>query len=146
MLTAGNVIYFAPFYFKNGEPAKNKYFIILRNIDDKIIIATLPTSSNKAPSLIEIVHGCIDNQERCFNCYIFQEKKPVCTNEFYFELNTYVYGNDVENYEAANLNKNHAIEGVDYEIMGKLKDNEYNDLYKCIKTSKSVKQRIKKLL
>jgi len=29
MYSLKNILYFKPFYFKNGNPAKNKYFIVL---------------------------------------------------------------------------------------------------------------------
>jgi len=34
MLEEGNIIYFDPFYFKNGNTAKRKYFIVLKNTAD----------------------------------------------------------------------------------------------------------------
>lgn len=45
MLEEGNIIYFTPFYFKNGKStAKPKYFIVLKaNVDNKGVLASLPT-------------------------------------------------------------------------------------------------------
>jgi hypothetical protein len=135
-----------PFFFKSGNPAsKNKFFIVLKNIDNKIIIASLPTSSSKAPALIAILHGCINHDDRCFNCYLFEEGRVISDNGFCFELNTYIYGNEVEDYLLEDLNRVYAIEGIDYEIVGKLTELEYNDLYQCISNSSSVKRKIKRL-
>lgn len=146
MFIEGQIIYFQPFFFKDGNTSKNKYFIILKNIESKIIIASLPTSSNKAPTLINISHGCINDEERCFNCYIFEENRIICENGFCFDLNTYVYGNEVEDYEFDILSEVYAIENIDYEIMGQLTQLEFSSLYNCISTSKSVKRKIKRLL
>ena len=146
MFSKGQIIYFMPFFFKNGNTSKNKYFIVLKNIDDKIIIASLPTRSNKAPGLIDIAHGCINHDDRSFNCYIFESNRVITDNGFCFDMNTYVYGNEVEDYEAAILSSIYAIEGVDYEIVGQLTEAEYNSLYTCIQTSSSTKRKIKKLL
>ena len=34
MYNAGNILYFTPFYFKNGSTAKPKYFVILEMKDE----------------------------------------------------------------------------------------------------------------
>ena len=61
-------------------------------------------------------------------------------------MNTYVYGSEVEDYEVDLLSSIYAIEGVDFEIVGILSDNEYSDLYNCLKNSSSLKRKIKKVL
>ena len=146
MFLKGQVIYFSPFYFKNGNTSKNKYFIILSNKNNDVIIATLPTRTHKAPALIDIKHGCINNEERCFNCYLFESGKVICIEGFSFDMNTYVYGNEVEDYKLELLASVYGIEGVDYEILGQLLDKEFAALYDCIKNSKSIKNKIKRLL
>jgi hypothetical protein len=142
----GQIIYFEPFYFKNGNTAKNKYFIVLKNINNKIIIASLPTRTSKAPSLINVNHGCINDEERCFNCYLFEKGRSITDNNFSFDLNTYVYGNEVEDYEIEILSSIYAIENIDYTIVGKLIEKEYQELYKCLVNSSSIRRGIKKLL
>lgn len=146
MFLKGQVLYFSPFFFKNGNTPKNKYFIVLKNIDGQIIVASLPTSSNHAPSLINLAHGCINHDDRCFNCYAFEANRVVATNGFSFPLATYVYGNEVETYELSVLQNDYQIENIDYEILGLLTDEEFNALYNCLKNSTSVKRGIKKLL
>lgn len=42
MFTPGNILYFTPFYFKNGAPSKNKYFIVLKDVDGQLVLASLP--------------------------------------------------------------------------------------------------------
>lgn len=146
MFSEGQIVYFMPFFFKNGNTSKNKYFIVLKNIDNKLIIASLPTRSNKAPALINVTHGCINNDDRCFNCYLFESNRIISDNGFFFDMNTYVYGNEVEDYEMEMLSSVYAIEGVDYEVVGKLSNNEYLDLHTCLLNSSSIKRKIKKLL
>lgn len=146
MFSEGQIIYFEPFYFKNGNTAKNKYFIILKNIENKTIVASLPTRTNKAPSLININHGCINSEEHCFNSYLFESGKVICINGFSFDLNTYVYGNEVEDYEVEILSQIYAIENIDYQILDTLTKDEFEALYKCISNSGSTKRKIKKLL
>ncbi len=146
MFTEGIVLYISPFYFKNGNTSKNKYFIVLKVIDNQIVIASLPTRSNKAPGLIQTEHGCNNDTERCFNCYAFQANRIITDNGFFFPINTYVYGNEVEDYTLQTLQLNYRIAGVDYEIMGNLTKQEYSDLCACLKQSTSIKRGIKKQL
>lgn len=146
MFSEGQIVYFSPFYFKNGNTSKNKYFVVLRNLNDKTILASLPTRTNKLPSFITTTHGCINIDERCFNCYLFEAGKPICDNGFYFDLHTFIYGNEVEDYEVEILKSVYGIEGVDFEVVGKLLSNELSALIKCLMESTSVKRRIKRLL
>ncbi len=146
MFTDGVILYISPFYFKNGNTSKNKYFIVLKVIANQIVIASLPTRSNKAPSLIQSEHGCNNDTERCFNCYAYQANRIITNNGFSFPINTYVYGNEVEDYSLQTLNLNYRIEGVDYEIMGTLTNQEYADLCACLRQSTSIRRGIKKYL
>ncbi len=146
MFSKGQIIYCTPFYFQNGNTAKPKYFIILSNINEETIIASLPTRTNNAPSLIEITHGCVNHDDRCFNCYVFEPNRKISHNGFSFPIRTYIYGNEVESYKLALLSSIYTIENIDYEILGTLTDDEFINLYDCIKNSGSVKRGIKRLL
>jgi hypothetical protein len=142
----GQIILFTPFFFKNGNTSKDKYFIVLKSIDGSLIIASLPTSINKIPSFATGSHGCINLDDHCFNCYLFEAGRSICANGFSFPLHTHIYGNEVEDYELEILNSVYGIEGVDYIIIGDLLVSEYNNLIECLKNSKSVKRKIKKHL
>ena len=146
MFTEGIILYISPFYFKNANTSKNKYFIVLKVLENLLVIASLPTRSNKAPSLIQTDHGCNNDADRCFNCYAYQANKVITDNGFSFPINTYVYGNEVEDYSLQTLQLVYKIEGVDYEIMGTLTQQEYTDLCTCLKQSTSIKRGIKKHL
>ena len=146
MFTQGQIFYFTPFYFKNGNTAKPKYFIVLKNIEDNIVIASLPTRSNNAPSLIDVTHGCINHDDRMFNCYAFEAGKIITIDGFSFPLATYIYGNEVETYEVDMLSSVYQVKNIDYEIIGTLTDVEFNDIYNCLKNSSSVKRGIRKIL
>lgn len=97
MFKEGNILYFSPFYFENGNTPKPKYFLVLKEIDGQLVLASLPTSHDHIPSNKEKVHGCIDDITINFNCYYFQAGKVVAYNEkddteFFFPRDTYVYG------------------------------------------------------
>jgi hypothetical protein len=140
----GQVIYFNEFYFKNGNTAKPKYLIILGRFNDKVIVASLPTSKNNAPSLINTSHGCINIDDRLFNCYAFQPGCVICENGFSFALPTFIYGNQVEDYDIETLEAVYKIQGVDYEEMGVLKQSEYRAILDCIINSAATKRGIKR--
>ena len=48
MMTEGTLLYCDPFVFKNGATPKPKYFIVLANTDDEVIVASLPTRMSYA--------------------------------------------------------------------------------------------------
>lgn len=146
MFSEGEIILCTPFYFKNGNPAKNKYFIVLKNIDQTSIIASLPTSINKIPSSLAQTHGCINHDDRCFNCYLFEAGVSICDNGFYFPLHTHIYGNELEDYELSIIQSIYGIEGVDFERKGTLNKTEFEQLVSCLKNSTSVKRKIRKHL
>ena len=146
MFSEGQIIYFSPFYFKNGNTAKNKYFIVIKNVENEVIIASLPTRLNKIPSFVTVPHGCVNHNERCFNCYLFEAGRKITDNGFCFDLPTFIYGDEIEDYKLETLNSVYGMEGVDYEIMGTLLNEEYNALLECIRNSTSVKRKIKRLI
>ena len=114
---------------------------------DATVVATLPTSKNNAPSLIDITHGCVNINERKFNCYVFEEKRCICDNGFSFHVHTYVYGNQVESYSLDSISLNLTIkEGVNFTIKGVLTKHEFESIKNCIINSDSTVNRIKKLL
>ncbi|MBE9466023.1 hypothetical protein ACFP1I_00300 [Dyadobacter subterraneus] len=95
----GDILYFDPFYFKNGNKSKPKYFIILKVIEGKALLASLPSSLDFRPSTFLDNHGGIEIPEASFNCYIFQANYKVTTNNWAFPLDTYVYGQQIDEYE-----------------------------------------------
>ena len=146
MFSPGQIIYFNVFFFKNGNTPKAKYFIVLAYINEEIIVASLPTRTNLAASLIDKPHGCVNIDDRCFNCYVFEQDKVVGQNGFCFPLPTYVYGDQVEDYQVGLMQDIYKIEGIDYEILDTLTESEFTSLVDCIKNSTTVKRKIKRYL
>lgn len=146
MFYSRQVIYFNEFFFKNGNTSKPKYLIILGRVEDKTIVASLPTRTNNAPGLVTEQHGCINHDDRCFNCYAFEAGREICENGFSFDLPTFIYGNQVEDYEIEIMEDVYSIPGVDYEEMGVLTENEFQAILDCIRNSSSTKRKIKRLL
>ena len=142
----GDILYFDPFYFKNGNKSKPKYFIILKVIEGKALLASLPSSLDFRPSTVLDNHGCIEIPEASFNCYIFQANYKVTTNNWAFPLDTYVYGQQIDEYEISILKDIYPVEGLDYKIIGTLLISEFEKLISCFKNSANVKRKFKRLL
>ena len=139
MYSPGKILYFDPFYFKNGNTSKAKYFIVLHNDSKKTIIASLPTRSDHVPSDIPLKHGCINVDSINFNCYHFEAEKAIATNGWGFDLPTFMYGSQVDFYDLEILKDVYKVEGTEYEILGILKKSEFLNIIKCFSKSKSVK-------
>ena len=69
MFQEGSIIYFTPFYFKNGNTAKPKYFVVLKNQDDQNLLASLPTRKDNIPVRNEIQNGCLELPDINLNCF-----------------------------------------------------------------------------
>jgi len=146
MFVNGNIIYFNPFYFKNGNTAKPKYFVVIKNIHNFSILASLPTRKDYVPQENEIENGCIELPSINFNCFVVSKEIEITNCGKKFDFDTYLYGHQLDIYEVKLLKELYPIKNTDYFIWGKMKTNIYNDLIDCLKKSKTVKRKYKRLL
>ncbi|MDR1199083.1 MAG: hypothetical protein LBK94_08770 [Prevotellaceae bacterium] len=147
MYSPGNILYFTPFYFSNGNTAKNKYFIVLSVIEDEIIVASLPTSKDHVPNFLTKKHGCINDEQSGFNCYYFEKHRIISEcNTFSFPFDTYVYGEQAGIMSKTALDIIYSVEENDYIKLGKLSNTEFTALKNCLVNSSAVKRKIKKYL
>lgn len=146
MFKAGSIYYFPAFTFNNGDKPKEKYFIVLKETTDSVLIGTLPTRTNKIPSFVDKEHGCINIEERMYNCYLFQKDKVICGNGFSFYMPTFVYGSDIDYYPKGKFEADHPTEGKDYIIKGELSPEEFRSLLDCFGKSNAVKRGVKRAL
>ncbi len=151
MFEEGNILYFNPFYFENGNPPKPKYFLVLRNMEGGIILASLPTSHDHIPSSMKKRHGCIDDSSINFNCYYFKEEKSIAYNEkdnceFSFPRDTYVYGYRISLFDKEKFNEQIISSKTIVTYKGKLYTEEMKQLYECLRNSSSVKRLFRRLL
>lgn len=146
MLKEGTIIYFTPFYFKNGNPAKNKYFVILKNVGNKTVVVSLPSSKDYVPTHLEKENGCIECLEANFNCFVFSPQTAITEDGKTFDFPTFLYGHLLDDYLVSELENLYPIEGTDYTIWGKMKTELFFQMIECFKKSKSVKRKYKKIL
>ena len=131
MFEPGNLLYFNPFIFPDGGDPKPKFFIVLGEIDETVLLASLPTS--KVP-------------DRMVNAYIFLANEVVTDNGFFFEKNTFIYGQNIKTYNSVAFLGQTASGKVVIEKKGKLKDEVFTALKDCLKNSDSVRKRYKQYL
>jgi len=145
LYTPGKIIYFDPFHFKDGG-SKPKYFLVLKVVNEDVILASLPSSQAHLPAAQPIQHGCLEIPDSCINCYIFEANKPITKHGWSFSLNTFLHGLWIDDFSISTLMENYSIENVEYEIIGELTDEELAAVIHCFKNSSSVKRRYRKLL
>ncbi|WP_432671719.1 hypothetical protein [Flavobacterium sp. SM2513] len=146
MFEEGTIIYFDPFYFKNGNTAKPKYFVVLKNHADQNILASLPTRTDSIPQKEEIENGCIELPSINLNCFVISDAIVVTDCGKKFDFKTHIYGHQIDVYEIESLKEIYPIEDTDYKIWGKMKADIFFSLIDCLKNSKSVKRKYQKLL
>jgi hypothetical protein len=146
MYSEGNIIYFEPFYFKNGNTAKEKYFIVLKALGETAILASLPTRKDSIPEKDVVENGCVELPDINVNCFVISTDMEVTDCGKHFDFKTHLYGHEIDSYETSLLVELYQIEGTDYVIWGKMKKEIFSALIKCLKNSRSVKRKFKQLL
>lgn len=145
MFNSGNILFCKNFQFNNNNTPKDKYFIVLKRHQDKLILGSLPTRTSKMVNFIDVEHGCVNINERCFNCYVFEANKVICDNGFSFPIKTFIYGDELDLYDVDIVEANYQL-NVTYNLQGTLKLEEYDAILNCIITSDSVKKKYIRLL
>jgi hypothetical protein len=146
MFTEGNIIYFDPFYFKNGNTAKPKYFVVLKCLQDKPIVASLPTRKATIPQPNVMEHGCLELPGSNLNCFVIAPDFTVTCCGKSFQFATHLYGHQIDLYETNLMQETYPRQGKDYQVWGKMEDALFSALLDCFRNSASVKRKFKRLL
>ena len=150
MYEEGTILYFNPFIFPDGSMPKPKYFVVICRKEDKLVLASLPTSKDHIPANIEQKHGCIDLPAINFNCYCYVAGRLVAEdgsgNHFAFPLNTYIYGFRINLFDVEIFAQQIREGRMNLEVKGRLYPNEFEDLVLCLKNSSSVKRKYRRML
>lgn len=151
MFKPGNILYFDPFIFSNGDVPKAKYFLVLKETTGNLILASLPTSKDSVPTSIPLRHGCLEEESINLNCNTFLAgyqvaQHPETSDLFAFPKNTFVYGFRIAKFKISVLEQQINESVVKAELKGCLFENEYSAIVNCLKASSSVKRKYRKLL
>lgn len=150
MFEEGNLLLFRPFLFKNGATPKDKFFLVLANVRDDLLLASLPTSKDHVPADVEVKHGCLEMSERFVNVFIFLSGEEIVVREtgesFSFSKNTFVYGANLDMYAASQLELQERMAQTEIEVVGRLNSDIFAELKNCLANSSMVKNKYRKIL
>ncbi len=141
MFLTGELIKFSPFVFKNGNQPKPKYCIVLGQIDDKVMMVSLPTSKDHVPADAMVERGCVDIPERGVNAFVLNPSDMV-TASFRFHLPTYVYGEQVDEYEQKYLDEMRS----NVERLGQVEPTLFQAIKDCVKKARLLRRKYRHLL
>lgn len=141
MYTPGAIIYFTPFYFKNGSTAKPKFFVVLAISNNNAVLASLPSSQDYVPDSLSTPCGCVEAPEMNFNCFVLPPHVTVTTCGKMFGKQTFIYGHQLEVYDIDSLKENYRLDKIDYQYWGQLKEALFSELIICLRQSKSVRKK-----
>lgn len=146
MFTVRDILYFDPFYFKNGNTPKAKFFIVLKVIENTTVLASLPTSKDHVPGNLTVDDGCVELPGINFNCFIISPNTSVTECGKHFSRNTFLYGHNIDDYDIELMQKLYPLENMNYEVWGKMKQPLFDRLIECFSISKTIKRKYKRLL
>lgn len=135
MFETGNLLFFRPFIFKNGAEPQDKFMVVLGlDTNGNMVLASLPTSKNHVPSDIDVESGCI------------VEPNGMRQTAFAFDVNTFIYGSDLDTYPISTFQQQISCGETNVTLIGKLSDKLLVSLIDCLKKSKMVKNKFKRLI
>lgn len=151
MFEKGNLLLFKPFVFKNGATPEDKFFISLGELEDGILLASLPTSQKTRFGGREVEAGCNELDGGRTNVFKFKAgelaAKTANGKEYRFQKDTYVVGKDLDTYPTISfLLQRHkgVLDAVkDY---GVIVPEQMTKLIDCLKKSKAVRNKYKSIL
>lgn len=115
-----------------------------------MLLASLPTSKDHVPSDISVKPGCFEYSKRQVNVFVFLvgesvARHPLTNRKFAFSLNTFIYGADLDTYPVSVFEKQIADHLSEVNLIGKILEPVYSDLRECLKHSRMVKNKYKRL-
>lgn len=118
----------------------------MKNEGEAHILASLPTRRDNIPAKDTPEQGCVELPEINLNCFVFPPNVCVTRNQKCFDFPTHVYGHQLDTFQMDTLNEIYKIEDSDYEIWGELKPKLFKELKNCLRNSRSVKRKYKRML
>lgn len=146
MFESGNLLYFNPFIFLDGGNPKPKFFVVLGEVNETVLLASLPTSKDHIPSDVVVKSGCLEIAERMVNVYTFLANEIVTDNGFFFDKNTFIYGQNIKTFNTTVFQGQVSSGETIIELKGKIKDDIFTSLKNCLRQSDAVRKKFKKYL
>lgn len=145
-MNEGTILHIPNYEFENGE-RKNKFFLIIKEIDSIQLMVSLPSSIEYFPTGTKIVHGCIELDKAQQTTYCFKAHTIIASNTaFSFSKDTYLHGCWLHSIDKTAFFQKYSVENIHYEIKGTLDSNELDCVRECFKNSSIVKNKFKRML
>jgi hypothetical protein len=80
------------------------------------------------------------------NAYVFMANEVVTEDGFFFEKNTFVYGQNIKTYNTTAFLQQQINGQIQISLKGKLTDDIFSALTDCLKNSDAVRKRYKQYL
>lgn len=145
MFLKGKLLRFDPFIFPDGGKPKSKFFVVLNNDGEGVLLASLPTSKDHVPSDVVFKGGCLDMPERSINVFGFLPEQTV-TDKFSFPRPTFIYGSALRIYPQNEFTRQQSTGETMITDLGQIENTLFNSLLECLRNSPEVKRKYKKLL
>lgn len=153
MFETGNLLFFRPFIFKNGAKPQDKFMLVLgQDANGNMVLASLPTSKDHVPGDVDVERGCVDLPERQVNVFVFKagecivEPNEMGQTAFAFDVNTFIYGSNLDTFPVGTFQQQISTGETNVTLIGKLSDELLASLNDCLKKSKMVKNKFKRLI
>jgi len=145
----GDILYFTPFYFTDSkaQQPKNKYFLVLGNFNQQVIVSSLPTSQDYIPGHLEKDHGCIKSTpEDYFSCFFFKATIPITICGWGFPIDTFLYGEQIKTFDISDSRFQPTLLKPDpYTKIGTCTPETYANLLGCLVNGANVTNKYKRL-
>ena len=105
------------------------------------MMANLPTSKDHVPSDVMVERGCVDIPERGVNAFVLNPNDQV-TSSFRFPRPTFVYGEQVDEYEQKYLDEM----GSTVEQLGQIDPALFQAIKDCVKKARLLRRKYRQLL
>ena len=146
-------MYVSNYDFGEEHEERNKYLIVLHNIDNRILLVGLTTSKCHVPdALMQKSNRCKRDFDNNIHTYYIPENLELCeTTKFKFALPTFIDINKSQVFERSiEYLSSKYVEAGKIEEKALMKEPEYMDLLYCISKARhitrGIKQEIEKLV
>lgn len=147
MLNDRDIILFTPFHFPNGAESKDKFFVVLKNSGNDLVLSVLPSSKSYFPNDLEQVNGCHEYPDRSFNCFIIPNTEQITECGKCFDETTYLYGGyGLMTLKIDELKATYPVEDINYHKFGVMSEERFKDIIECFKKSSQTKQKHRRML
>ena len=142
MYSKKDIIYIIEYDFKNGEPIKPRYLIVIDINGEESLVLSVVTSKDYVPEHL-LNHGCVVETDRNIHCHIFLKEVVIGERGFSFPNNSFIYINNSSVFDD-NISTLTEKYREKIEVKDCMLNQDFIDLIYCIYKSKYISRGIKR--